>query len=282
VKKLRSYSPLRYPGGKSQIYPLIKRIIEDNEMTKCIYVEGYAGGAAVAIRLLFEGVVKKIIINDYDRSIYAVWHSILNNTEEFIKLIDSAELTIDEWKKQKSIQKNKDTSDLLTLGFSTLYLNRTNRSGIITAGVIGGYNQQGNYKMDCRFNKVVLTNLIKSISEYKKKIELHNLDAVQFLKLLSKRKNLLYYLDPPYFNKGKELYTNFYNCEDHKILRDYIERKMAKKSVLISYDKCDEIEKLYLNFNQKIIELNYYVETKRKGEEIFITKNLKFREQLFD
>ncbi|WP_243122397.1 hypothetical protein [Clostridium septicum] len=55
--------------------------------------------------------------------------------------------------KAKVIQENKENESLLSLGFSTLFLNRTNRSGIIKAGVIGGKEQNGNYKLDCRFNK---------------------------------------------------------------------------------------------------------------------------------
>lgn len=147
-----NYSPLRYPGGKNKLSIFIAKICVDNNITGH-YIEPYCGGSAVALFLLLEGFVEKISLNDKDRSIYAFWYSVLNNTEEFCELIENAELSINEWRKQRDIQKNKEQEELLSLGFSTFYLNKTNRSGIINAGVIGGINQDGNYLMNCRFNK---------------------------------------------------------------------------------------------------------------------------------
>ena len=140
------YSPLRYPGGKNKLSAFIAKICLDNNVDGH-YVEPYSGGASVALFLLFEGFVNKITINDKDRSIYAFWYSVLNETEKLCKLISNAELTVDEWKKQKRIQANKETETLLTLGFSTFYLNRTNRSGTIHAGLIGGVGQTGEYNI---------------------------------------------------------------------------------------------------------------------------------------
>ena len=147
-----NYSPLRYPGGKNKLSAFIAKICIDNNIDGH-YVEPYCGGSAVALFLLLEGFVKKISINDKDRSIYAFWYSVLNYTDQFCNLIQNAELTIKEWRVQQDIQKNKEEEGLLSLGFSTFYLNRTNRSGIINAGVIGGVNQNGNYLIGCRFNK---------------------------------------------------------------------------------------------------------------------------------
>ena len=271
---MRSYSPLRYPGGKGQVYKFIEDLLCKNNMIGCTYIEPYAGGAGVAIRLLFEDKVKKIAINDFDRSIYAVWYSILNYTEEFILLIKNTDITMANWYLQKEIQKNKEIVNLLELGFSTFFLNRTNRSGIIKAGVIGGKNQDGNYRLDCRFNKIKLSKLIEKISTYRNRIELHNLDAIDFLNIVKRKHNQFYFIDPPYYKQGQALYTNFYQHNDHAKLAKYLKQKLKTKKFLISYDNCEEIEKLYSDYRQEIKVLNYYVETKRKGEEIFITQNI--------
>jgi Site-specific DNA methylase len=271
---MRSYSPLRYPGGKGQVYKFVEELLLNNNLLGCTYIEPYAGGAGVAIRLLFEEKVRKIIINDYDRSIYAVWYSILNCTEEFISLIKKTDITMENWNIQKKFQVQKETIDLLTLGFSTFFLNRTNRSGIIKAGVIGGKDQSGNYKMDCRFNKDKLIELIKKIKSYEKNIELYNMDALEFIKIVQKKHNQFYFIDPPYYQKGKELYTNFYNHDDHVQLAKYFKSNLKTKKILISYDNCEVIKKLYKRYHQDVRLLNYYVETKRMGEEIFITQNL--------
>ncbi|WMN92852.1 hypothetical protein NI381_06190 [Vibrio parahaemolyticus] len=107
------------------------------------YAEPYAGGAGLALSLLLQGTVSDIHLNDFDRSIWAFWYSILNHTDAFIKLIDDTNITIEEWHKQKEVQLAKDTIDVVSLGFSSFFLNRTNRSGIIEkAGVIGGLEQK--------------------------------------------------------------------------------------------------------------------------------------------
>lgn len=268
------YSPLRYPGGKGQIYKYMIKLLSDNNLEGCTYIEPFAGGAGLAMRLLFEGKVESVIINDFDRSIYAVWYSILYKTDEFISMIQSVDITVEEWKIQKKIQENKEDVDLLTLGFSTFFLNRTNRSGIIKGGIIGGINQNGKYKIDCRFNKESLIELIIKISGLEDKIELYNLDAIEFIDTVKSNRNQFYFIDPPYYKKGQSLYTNFFTHEDHLNLSRFIKKNLRSKKVLISYDDCDEIKKMYRVYNQEVKELNYFVETKRKGKEIFISNNI--------
>lgn len=201
----KTYTPLRYPGGKTQVYEFVKELIKENNCHT--YIEPYMGGAGVAMKLLLLGDVEKIIVNDYDKSIYAFWYSVLYLTEELIDKIENTNITIDEWKIQKSIQDDKENvSDILLLGFSTLFLNRTNRSGIIKAGVIGGKNQNGKYKLDCRFSKSDIINKILEISKHKKQIKLFNMDAEQFIKRsISKTKNSFTFFDPPYYTKGPGL-----------------------------------------------------------------------------
>lgn len=271
---LKSYSPLRYPGGKGQIYGFVNKLFLENNLFGCIYIEPYAGGAGIAMRLIFENKVSKVILNDYDRGIYAVWHSILYETEAFVEKIKNCEISAEEWHVQKEVQKSKDKCSLLELGFSTFYLNRTNRSGIIKAGMIGGKNQDGNYKLDCRFNKKSLIALIYKIYTYRDRIEINNLDAIDFLEKVKSKRNQFYFIDPPYFKKGKELYTNFYTYEDHLKLSSYLKKNLKTKKILLSYDNCIEIKNMYKKFVQLVIELNYYVETKRRGQEVFILKNI--------
>ena len=240
------YSPLRYPGGKNRLSKFISKICLDNNINGH-YIEPYAGGASVALHLLIEKKVNKITINDFDRSIYAFWYSVLNNTEKLCKLIEKTPLTIEEWKKQKKIQKNKNSTNLLKLGFSTFFLNRTNISGIINAGSIGGINQKGRYKINCRFNKNNLIKRIKLIASFKRQINLYNLDALELIKLITKElsnSNTIFYFDPPYFLKGPSLYMNSYKKEDHeKVAREI--KKIKKMHWIVSYDDAIEINEIY-------------------------------------
>ena len=271
---MNNYSPLRYPGGKNKIYKYVKYLVDSNEIDT--YIEPFCGGAGVALKLLLNNDVKKIMLNDFDRSIYAMWFSILHDTDSFIKKVREAVFTIEEWDKQHDIQKNKDNVDLLTLGFSTFYLNRTNRSGLIQAGPIGGRAQTGNYKMDCRYNTEVLIKKIKLIAKNKNRISLYNLDAIDFIKQNIRRtRGSLTFFDPPYFVKGKQLYTNFYEHIDHIDLRDTIDKYMSKHKWILTYDFHEEIQHMYSKFEYFPYILNYSAGTSKKGMEyIFFSSEI--------
>lgn len=267
-------SPLRYPGGKTSIYGMVSKIIKDNNLDKGHYAEPYAGGCGLALSLLFKGCASDIHLNDLDRSIWCFWDSVLNKTKQLVERIESTEVTMDEWYRQREIQQNRDDHNNFDVAFSTFFLNRTNRSGVILkAGVIGGYAQNGEYKLDCRFNKASLVERIKRIAKYKSRIHLYNLDAIEFIKqtrgvLPAKT---LYCVDPPYFVKGSTLYTNFYDPEDHKKIAKLLNR--LGKPWVLTYDNAPQIQALYPEKRQYRFHLNYSAATKRQGTELLIASN---------
>jgi len=270
------YSPLRYPGGKNKLSAFIAKICVDNNIDGH-YVEPYSGGASVALFLLLEGFVNKITINDRDRSIYAFWHSVLNKTNQLCEMIENAELTIEEWNYQRRIQSNKKTCNLLELGFSTFYLNRTNRSGIINAGVMGGINQDGNYLMDCRFNKTELIHRIKRIAKKKKHIRLYKKDAIKLIDKIqneSQKENVVFYFDPPYYLKASTLYMNHYEDKNHKKVSDKI-KSIENIKWIVSYDNVPEIRKLYSDCQKKEFSFKHTAYEIREGKEIlFFSKDI--------
>lgn len=275
---MKFYSPLRYPGGKNKLAKFVALLCKENKIDGH-YIEPYAGGASVALFLLVEGYVKQITINDYDRSIYAFWYCVLNDTNALCQRIQDAELTIDNWKRQREIQRNKETASLLDLGFSTFFMNRTNRSGIIDGGVIGGVKQNGNYKIGCRFNKEELINRIKFIALHRKNIQLYNLDALKLIGQISRRtrsKNVIYYFDPPYFLKGQSLYMNSYEPKDHKLVSERIKRIKNAKWI-VSYDNVPQIQRLYKSddVNKKNYSFMHTAYAPRLGKEVlFFSKGL--------
>lgn len=268
-------SPLRYPGGKSILFPIIKKIIDDNNLDCFTYIEPFAGGCGIGIRLLLDGICNKLIINDADIRIYCFWKSILEHTDEFCNLIEKTSITIEEWHNQKDILTNYENYDELQVGFATFFLNRCNRSGILSAGPIGGFAQSGDYKIDCRFKKDLLINKIRNIEKYKSLIEIYNLDANTFINELETRKEaMLIYFDPPYIDAGKELYLNYYNDEDHEILATSIKNHLSDKKWILTYDCKPIISTYYNGYNQKEIDIQYFLETKRRGKELLISNNL--------
>ena len=269
------YSPLRYPGGKGKLTPLIELLIELHGHRGGTYIEPFAGGAGVAIELLEKKVVSEIVINDLDKGIYSFWRAILEETDKFLEQVNTIPLTIAEWKKQRRICFENNKKYSFELGFATFYMNRTNRSGIIKAGAIGGIEQSGLWKLDARFNREDLISRIKKIAKNKSKIHLYNKDIKSFLeKYLPKYKdNVFIYFDPPYFNKGKELYLNFLNYNDHIRIEKLID-SMVNCDWIITYDDTPEIEKIYEKYCIRRIELNYSVGKKRKSNELIIFKDI--------
>lgn len=273
MSRPNTYSPLRYPGGKAIIAKYLRKIIKLNSIDHCNYYELYAGGAGAALDLLFSGDVERIILNDADKHIYYFWDAVLNQSKQLIEKIEGCNLTIDEWRKQRMIYDTYHEHSPLDIGFSTFFLNRCNRSGILSkAGPIGGFKQDGNYKLDARFNKEGLIKRIQLIVERKDTIEIHNDDTLDFIdkhqKTLSQKSTFMY-LDPPYYNKGKSLYLNYYTHKDHEELRDLL-LEYRDVNWLVSYDYADEIRQLYEAFITREFELNYSLQNKRKASELFI------------
>jgi DNA adenine methylase len=262
-------SPLRYPGGKKKLAPFIAKLCVDNKINGH-YIEPYAGGASVALFLLMEGFVNKITINDKDKAIYAFWYSVLNETDKLCDRILHEEITIDNWLKQKEVQKDKEHADLFDLGFSTLFLNRTNRSGILQGGVIGGLQQTGDYKIDCRFNRDDIIQRIQNISSKKKSIRLYNLDAIELIDLIEKENNdhnAIFYFDPPYYLKGSMLYMNHYKPIDHLAVSQRI-KNIENIKWVVSYDNEIAIKDLYQNHKAKEYSFFHTANQMHKGNEI--------------
>lgn len=261
-------SPLRYPGGKYKIFSFVQQLVKENNCS--VYIEPFCGGAAVALELLRTGTVKRIIINDYDKSIYFLWKVILADPEELIGLIESTPITIEEWKKQKQVREKMDAHTELEIAFSTLFLNRTNRSGIIDkAGPIGGKEQSGQYKLDCRFKKDKLIRKIRLIHSFASQIEVYNLESRAFIKeVVLKTKDAFTFFDPPYYQKGRELYSDFLEEEDHRELSKMVIELLDKDKWIVTYDNVPEIREMYSSVCCREYSLQYTLQTKTKATEL--------------
>ena len=266
------YSPLRYPGGKGKLEPFMELLIRQTGHLGGTYVEPFAGGAGIALELLEKGIVSDIVINDLDKGIYSFWRAILTETDRFINNIRNVELSIDEWNRQREIIDDCSRYSY-ELGFATFYLNRTNRSGIIKGGVIGGIEQAGNWRMDARFNREALIERIVKIASRKNHIHLYNKDVNSFIQnyLPKYQQNAFVYFDPPYFDKGKQLYLNFFSYDDHVRIERMINNQVNCDWV-ITYDNVQEIADIYQNHILKRFDLNYSAAVKRKASEIIIFK----------
>lgn len=262
-------SPLRYPGGKTQLTPFVIELMRANDLFYGSYAEPFAGGCGIAWRLLLNNFVSHVYINDFDRSIYSFWACVLRHSDDLCERIATTKVTMKEWHKQKAVQ-SEPRPKLMDLGFSTFFLNRTNRSGILKGGVIGGLDQQGNYLIDCRFNKTDLINKIQRIALHAEQVTLSRLDGEKFVRetLPKLPKKLLANIDPPYFSKGPELYCSFYQRADHELLAKAVGK--IKQSWMVTYDDTQEIRAMYAKFPTVSKSLLYSAQDKKVGVEIMV------------
>lgn len=264
----RLYSPLRYPGGKNCIFKFLSNLFYENDLIGIEYAEPYAGGAGLAIHLLMDGYVSKIHLNDLDEWVYAFWYTILNNKDEFCRWLKNVTIDIDTWRTYKDMLSHSLNLTQFEKAQAFFFLNRTNISGVIKGGVIGGLLQKGKYKIDARFNKIDLINRIEKIYQRRNSIEIYNLDGIDFLKQMNrKHRDIFIYIDPPYVIKGSNLYLNFYTQSDHTALAQMV--KKLRKGWLISYDNCELVNSLYNTYDRISYKLAQNT-SNRIGEEMLI------------
>jgi len=262
-------SPLRYPGGKGRLAQYVIDLVETNGLTGGHYAEAYAGGAGIAISLLYLEYASHVHLNDIDRAVYSFWRSVLDQPDDMARLVRDTPLTLDERLRQKAVYRDPEAGTL-ELGFATFYLNRTNRSGIIHGGVIGGNAQAGTYRIDARFNRVELARRIEKVASYAPRISLHNKDAVDFIggDLPAIPGNALVYLDPPYYANGSRLYRNTYKHDDHAKIAGLV--GSIPHPWIVSYDNAPEVCALYGAYRQQTFGLGYSANTRYEGTEVMV------------
>lgn len=268
-RRTGSFSPLRYPGGKGKLAKFMLALVRENGLSDGTYVEPYAGGAALAWELLLKGVMRRVEINDVSRPVHAFWSVLLDQTDELCRAIADTPVTVEQWDRAKAIYAAADEHDDLDLGFAFFFLNRTNRSGVLNGGIIGGRAQTGNYKIDVRFNKPDLIDRINQIARLRNRISLTRLDAIEFLREGQERwrNSDLIYLDPPYYDKGQSLYLNAYKPGDHQQVASSV-LDLTVKNWIVSYDDVRPIHDLYGATPKLQYSLNYSAHRKERGAEV--------------
>ena len=262
-------SPLRYPGGKTQLAPFVIDLARANNLYGGVYAEPFAGGAGIAWRLLLNGDMTEVWLNDIDPALYALWTTVVNEPDELCERIRRRKVTMTQWHKQRAVLHDVE-SNRLDLAYATLFLNRTNRSGILKGGVIGGKEQLGNYALDCRFNKAELIHKIQRIHTYRDVITITRMDAEKCLKKWAKSlpPRGLINIDPPYYSQGRDLYLSFYEPEDHVRLAKLV--RSLRVPWMLTYDDAPEIAALYSGLPLYRKSLIYYAQVKRRASELMV------------
>ena len=268
-RRYGTLSPLRYPGGKASLAGFFGDIISALQIEHPQYIEPYAGGVGAGISLLRQGIVDRLAINDIDPAVHAFWRTAVEDNARLVDRIATVPLTIEEWQRQREIYKASDERDLFGLGFAFFYLNRTNRSGILNAGVIGGQQQLGKYKIDARFNRETLIERLASIGELSDRIVVSNLDGRTVINNYAQDPSAFMYIDPPYVQAGSQLYLNAFDGRDHTALAAVV-KTVEQAHWLMTYDTAPLIENLYRDYFQCRLELTYSARYPGQAEELLV------------
>lgn len=267
-------SPLRYPGSKSGLVDYFAAVVKSNLLIGSDFYEVYAGGGSISLGLLEKELVSHATLVELDPLVYAFWRSVKENHEGLCRKLQAIEVSMKTWKAYQKylVPDALNRFDLLDLGLAGLFFNRTNFSGIIGAGPIGGMNQNSDYKLDCRFNKARLAEQIRAIAAFKNRFSVVNADAISFLTRREQSlsgEHCLVYLDPPYYQQGRKLYRYNYAHEQHKRLADFITQKTYPW--IVSYDPHPKIKEFFAGQKIKTVSLDYAVKQSRKAKELLIS-----------
>ncbi|MEJ8845667.1 DNA adenine methylase [Variovorax rhizosphaerae] len=265
------HSPLRYPGGKSDFLAVAAEIFQLSGFTGLHVVEPYAGSAAIALGLLDFGLTPSVLLLERDPLLFGFWHSVFCRPEELIARFQELPITLETWHSLQHYLKvsNPMSQDLVALGLAGLFFNRTNFSGILNAGPIGGKQQSSVYDISCRTNKDDIIVRILTLSTLASKVDVQFGDAIALMAKMANRSDCFFYLDPPYFKKGESLYRHFYRLGQHKELANTLSTVEFKW--LLSYDDHHVIEFLYEAFNVRRCNFQYSARSYSKRDELLIS-----------
>lgn len=269
-------SPLRYPGGKALLSAYVSGVLEENLLSGCTFYEPYAGGASVSLDLLRLGFIDRAVLVERDPLVYAFWWCVFNVSAELCAAVEACPVSLDTWHALQPIRDiddpRKSSYTLLQIGLAGLFFNRTNFSGIIGAGPIGGQLQASSYKIDCRFNKIALVRQIRAAAALASRVAVHFGDALTFLKKNAAKISTGFsfvYVDPPYYAQGRKLYRHYYADYDHVALAAFITTQGYPW--LVSYDDHPRIRELYASKQMQPIYLDYKVKSSRTARELVIS-----------
>lgn len=273
-----STNPLRYPGGKHYLTDYVAALIECSNLTGCTLCEPYAGSAAVSLDMLARGLVDRVVLIEKDPLLYSFWRAVAECPDELCKRIGQLDVSLDTWNRLLSFRSAQTPLEhpLLDMAVACVFYNRTNFSGILAANPLGGKSQTSAYSIDCRFNKTTVIGHIERIAQYHEHMRVKWADAVSFMRASLNELNrdrCLVYADPPYYEKGKDLYRYHYSDQQHEELARLL--KKARFSWLLSYDDHPFIEELYFGGTSSLksqrLHLDYIAQKRKQGRELLIS-----------
>lgn len=234
-------SPLRYPGGKRKLGAFVAEVVDAQQSRPRRYVEPFAGGAGVGLHLLVHGHVEEVVLNDLDPGIAAFWRAVFTRPEDLVKRIRRSNPTLRTWHGHRK-RYLEASGDDVELGFSTFFLNRTNRSGILGARPIGGLEQTGKWALGARYNASDLVTRIRRLASFADRVSVTEEDGIALTERYLDDSEAFLYIDPPYLAKSEDLYLDTLTMPDHRRLATLL---LTRPRWMVTYDKDPRVLRLY-------------------------------------
>lgn len=264
-------TPFRYPGSKSSFASTVKSYVLHNDLQGCKIIEPYAGSAAVTLALVSEEICSSAVLGERDPLMFSFWKVALQQPDALINKIREADVSLERWHELRPLLECETPEEdrLVEMAFAALFFNRTNFSGVLHTGPIGGQDQSSAYKIDCRFNREDLIARVREIAKLGDRINVVFGDAVDLIKENKRRVTPFFYIDPPYFVQGRKLYRHHYKLRDHVALSKSL--GSVKFNWMLSYDNHDVIRSLYGEFKQVEKKFQYSTRVSKNEDELLIT-----------
>ncbi len=234
-------SPLRYPGSKRLLVPILEALVRANVPPPRLFVEPLCGGATASLRLAGTDTAHEIFLADLDPLVAAFWRIAAFDTEWLVDAMQEEPVTVDRWGHWRKAEPAAARDQAL----KCLFLNRTTFSGILHgwAGPIGGRKQKSPYKIDCRFPKATLATRIRAVGALASAGRVADVVCGDYEAVLvdARRRwprladdEVVVYLDPPYVKKGRKLYGWAFDDEEHTRLANVL--RFCRYRWMLSYD----------------------------------------------
>lgn len=259
----------RYPGGKSKLrQQIIKQLVKDIDLSTIQYREPFFGGGSIGLTLVKEHKsINNIWINDFDVGISCLWTAVIQHPKALKDRIMAFKPHVKYFNEFKlellSLDRLPDNDKrLVDIGFKKLAIHQISYSGLGTksGGPLGGVEQKSKYKIDCRWSPPYICKKLDALTAKFNTLHVHDnrCTKVDFQTMIEDdAKKALIYLDPPYYDKGNDLYQCGFAKEDHERLS--VALKKTKHTWVLSYDDVPEIRKLYSWATLQELTVNYSI-----------------------
>lgn len=276
-------SLIRYPGSKAKLVESILAAMPEEYVLPMFtsdnlhYVEPFFGSGAVGFEVMKRLHHRaRVTIADMDIGLFCLWLSVWKHADELKERIRKYRPSVESFYELKQL--DGEFTDTVDTGFRKLALHRISVSGfgVMAGGPIGGRKQEGAYTVGCRWKPA---KMLLAVERYQKllgkfkRLEILHSCVFKTLAGIDGDEPAFIYLDPPYYEKGNQLYKHGFSEEQHAELASVLIK--SRHLWAVSYDDHPAIRRLYHELHVRKLEVTYSnavcrSPSRRKHHEILI------------